>query len=274
VGSAWRLDVLGPVVLLGVTYAVGGGRLWRRAPGVSRRATAARAALALGALASLALALASPLHELVHERFSAHMVQHVVLTMMAAPALLLADPWPAGLWALPAGARAALGRLLAPGAPLRRAGRAMTRMPVAWLAHAVVLWLWHIPPLYEAALAHEPLHDLEHLTLFGSALLFWWPIANPAPRLRGAHPGWQVVYLVLAAFQSGALGLLLAASPSVLYPAYATVASPAGLTPLEDQAWGGLIMWGVGGAIEMAAVLVLLGRFLSLEERKALRPFP
>lgn len=271
--ATWRLDVLALLGLLAAIYAVGGVRLWRRAPATRPWAAAARAPLAFGALAALALALASPLHELVHQRFSAHMVQHMVLTMVAAPALLLADPWPAVLWALPARVRGGVGRLVAPATRLRRAGRGLTRMPVAWLAHAGMLWLWHLPPLYEAALARPVLHDLEHLTLFASALLFWWPVVDPAPRLGSAHPGWRVVYLVLAAFQSGALGLLLTASPSVLYATYAT-APPPGLSPLDDQARGGMIMWGAGGAIDMAAVLLLLGRFLGPAQGKVLRPFP
>jgi putative membrane protein len=195
------------------------------------------------------------------------MAQHMLLIMVAVPALLLADPFPALVWALPAPARRRLRALLAAGAPLRRGWRALTRMPVAWTLHAVVLWVWHLPPIYDAALAHDALHDLEHVAFAASAVLFWWPVIDPAPRAgRAAPSGRRIVYLVLGAFQSGALGLLLTLSPTALYPAYARAPRVAALDPLEDQAWGGILMWGVGGAIDMLAVLVLLSRFLAEQE--------
>ena len=116
------------------------------------------------------------------------------------------------------------------------------------------MWLWHVHAAYEAALARPLLHDIEHLTFFASAVLFWWPVVDPAPRLRAPRDhGRCIVYLVLAGFQNSALGLGLALSPDVLYPSYGV---------LEDQAWGGVLMWTVGGAVDMLAVLVLMGRFL------------
>jgi cytochrome c oxidase assembly factor CtaG len=104
----------------------------------------------------------------------------------------------------------------------------------------------------------------------GSALLFWWPVIGPAPRLRRpASLGARIVYLVLAAFQGAALGLLLAVSPRVVYETYADSPLAWGIDPLDDQRWGGILMWGVGSVIEMAAVLVLLLRLFSVGEPRA-----
>jgi cytochrome c oxidase assembly factor CtaG len=263
-GWTWRPEVVVPLAALALLYGAGWIRLAHRAPGPDV-ALVGRLLLAYGALAAIAAALLSPLHDLAHARFSAHMLQHMLLVAVAAPALLLADPFPMLLWALPEAARGAAGRRLAPGTPLRALWRALTWMPVAWLAHALVLWLWHLPAAYDAALERPLLHDLQHLTLFLSAVLFWWPVVDPAPRVAGpAHPGWRIAYLVLGAFQGAALGLLLALAPAVLYAPYA-----AGPAALDDQAWGGVVMWALGGTVDMAAVLALVFRFLAVEERAA-----
>jgi putative membrane protein len=139
---------------------------------------------------------------------------------------------------------------------------------VAWTVYALVLWTWHLPVAYDAALAHGGLHDLEHLSFALAAIVFWWPVIGPAP--RSATPPTavaRVVYLVLAAFSSGALGVLLAASPA---PLYAYPAIPDAPSPLEDQAWGGIVMWAVGGAIDMAAVLAVVARVVGGERRGVL----
>ncbi len=262
---AWsrRPEIVLPLATLAVLYGAGWIRLSHRAPGIGA-GLVGRLVLAYGALAALAVALLSPLHDLAYARFSAHMLQHMLLVAVAAPLLLLADPFPVLLWALPARARAAAGRLVVAGAPARSVWRFLTRMPTAWLAHVLVLWLWHLPALYDAALSRHHLHDLQHLTFFASATLFWCPVVDPAPRVAPpAHPGWRIAYLLLAAFQGGALGLLLASRPTVLYAAYAR----GGAAALDDQAWGGIIMWALGGAVEMIAVLTLVFAYLAREER-------
>jgi cytochrome c oxidase assembly factor CtaG len=249
-----RPEVAAPLILVAGFYAIGWWRLSSRGAAVSPwRVTAAGA----GFLA-LAVALLSPLDGLAHALFSAHMLQHLLLVSAAAPLLLLADPFSALLWGLPAPLRALAGRLLRPRARLRRLWWGLTAMPVAWLVHVLVIWLWHLPTAYDAAVADRLLHDLEHLAFFGSALLFWWPIVQPAPRVR-VPPVYslRVIYLVLAAVQTGLLGLLLMLSPRTWYRSYA---SP------EDQALGGVVMWGAGGALDMLAVLILMFCYLSSEE--------
>lgn len=263
---AWRPEVALPLGAAVVLYAIGWARLARRSPRRLRPALGARLALALGGLVTLAVALLG-LHEAAHVRFAAHMVQHILLTMVAVPVVLLADPLPAALWAMPAGLRARVRRWLVRGAPARRVWSVLTRLPVAWVLHAAVLWGWHLPAAYDAALAHGWLHDVEHLTFALGAALFWWPVIRPAP--RPAPPpaaAARVVYLVLAAFSSGALGVLLAASPE---PLYAYAARLDGPDPLDDQAWGGIVMWAVGGAIDMAAVLAVVAGAIGGGRRRA-----
>jgi cytochrome c oxidase assembly factor CtaG len=258
----WRPDVALLLALALVLYAAGWTRLARRSPARRRGALLARLALSLAGLVGLAIALLG-LHDAAHERFATHMTQHLLLMMVAVPMLLLADPLPAVLWALPAALRRGAGAWLAGASPPRRAWRALTRPPVAWTLYALVLWCWHLPAAYDAALASAWLHDLEHVSFVAAAVVFWWPIIAPAPRVAAPpSPVARVVYLVLAAFSGGALGVLLAASPAPLY-AYASG------DPLADQAWGGVLMWAVGGAIDMAAVLAVVAQVVAGPRRMA-----
>jgi cytochrome c oxidase assembly factor CtaG len=262
--AAWRLEVALPLAVLIVAYAVGWARLAHRSPPRLRGILVARLALALGGLVAVAVALLG-LHEAAHERFVAHMVQHVLLMMVGVPALLLADPLPAVTWALPAAARAGLRGLLHRRAPARRAWAALTRLPVAWLVWALVLGLWHLPAAYDATLTGGLVHDVAHVTMTAAAIVFWWPVIGPAPRTATPAAAARVVYLVLAAFASSALGVALAASPVPLY-AYPAVE---GASRLQDQAWGGIVMWAVGGTIDMGAVLAVLSRVVGGERRRA-----
>lgn len=264
----WRPDVALVLFALGGAYALG----WRRVRRLGHRRLAPvwRLAAYLGGLASVALALLSPVASLAHGLFTAHMVQHQLLLMAAAPLLLLGEPFPLVLWALPPGWRRALGPSLARGGRARAVLRLATWMPVAGLVYTANLWAWHLPAAYEAALAHPLVHDLEHLAFFGTAVLFWWPIVNPAPRLhrlRGPfHYGLRIAYLVLATAQNTLLGALLGLTERVLYPSYAAGPRPFGWTALDDQAFGGGIMWS-GGHMYLIAILVLVARAMDSEGR-------
>jgi putative membrane protein len=265
--SAWspRLAVAVPLVIVAGAYAAGWWRLHQRGAPLS----AWRIAAGAGGLATLGLALLSPLDALADLLFTGHMVQHLLLIAVAAPLLLLADPFPALVWALPSPLRGRVGRALRRDRWLRQTGAVLTALPVAWTLHVAVVWLWHAPIAYDAAVADRFVHDVEHLAFFGSAALFWWPVIHPAPRLRPrASYAARMAALVLGALQGALLGLLLALSPQLWYASYARTASLWGLTPLEDQAAGGMVMWGVGGAIDMLAVLVLGSRMLAAEDRR------
>lgn len=248
VSSSVRAEVILPVLVLAGLYALGWSRLSRR-PFAARRLT-----FALVGSTALVVALLSPLDELANRLFTAHMVQHMLLIMVAAPALLLVDPFPVVVWALSYSWRLRIGRWITRRSVAGQVWRVATAMAPAWTVSACVLWSWHLPSAYDAALAHRGLHDLEHLSFFLGAILFWWPVIHPAPRYRrgSSYPA-RVVYLVLGAFQTAALGLLITLSPTLLYRSYA-----GGLAALEDQTRGGVVMWGAGGAIDMLAVLIVL----------------
>jgi cytochrome c oxidase assembly factor CtaG len=253
-------DLLGGIVALGlvgaaVLYTLG----WRRLGALGHAPSAWRLAVYVLGLATVAAAVLSPLDELAAERFSAHMAQHLLLTMMAAPALLLGNPLPVSLWALPLRARRAVARPLTRGALLRRTLHALTSLPVAWALFVGTLWLWHVPRLYEAALDHEVVHAAEHLTIFWTSLLFWWPIVRPAPRLRPEdHPGFAILYLVAATAQNIALGAILSVPERVLYPRYAKLAAGLGINPLDDQMLAGGLMWMSVHMYLLPIVLILL----------------
>lgn len=264
---AWSLapELALPLAALAGLYAVGWWRLARRGARPSWRPLAG-----LGGLLALAAALLTPLAALGHFLFAAHMTQHMLLMAVAAPLLLLADPLPAVLWALPRSLRLRAGRLLTGGHPFRATWERLTTVPVAALVYAAVLWAWHLPRAYEAALGGEWVHHVEHLAFFAAAVLFWWPVIGPAPRAhRPASYGLRIAHVVTAALHGSILAMLLAWSPRVLYETYAAVPRVTTLTPLEDQALGGVIMWAGSSAVDMLAVLALVWRLLAALERPA-----
>ncbi len=268
----WRPAVLIPLGVAGALYLRGWWRL-RRTPRTRAAAPAWRLAAYLTGLGSVVLALCSPIELLAELSFTAHMVQHQLLLMGGPPFLLLAEPFPLTLWGLPPRLRRRLGALVARPGLLRRVLRTLTWMPVAGGLYTLTLWGWHYPPAYEAALRYPVLHDVEHVTFFATAVLFWWPIVNPAPRLRrlstGVMYGARIGYLILATAQNTLLGAVLGLAERALYPTYA--AAPrllAEWSPVDDQAFGGGVMWS-GSHMFLVAVLVLLHRAMDAEGRKA-----
>lgn len=264
---SWRPDVVLVLVTLGSVYASGWWRL--RAAGHRRLARRWRLVPYLAGLGALGVALLSPIHDLAHVLLTAHMVQHLLLIMIAAPLLLLGNPFPVGLWGLPRRARRAVGRLLTRNAPFRKALWAVTLMPAAWLLFVVNLWLWHLPAAYQAALRDPLVHDVEHLAFFGTAILFWWPIIEPAPRLHERVPrGFAILYLIAATGQNTLLSALIALPERVLYPYYAAPRPSFGLSPLDDQAMAGSIMW-TSGHMYLIPILLVVAKMLDREERVA-----
>jgi cytochrome c oxidase assembly factor CtaG len=270
----WRLDVLGPLALAGVTYLRGFTRLRRRSPVGRRVATPGRLVAYLGGLYVLALALLSPLDGLAELSLTAHMVQHQLLAMVAPPLLLLGNPYPVTLWGLPVRLRRAAARPLQPGGALRAAWRGLTFMPVAGTLYMATLTAWHLPAAYDLALRVPLVHDLEHLTFFGTAVLFWWPVVDPPPRLRrlttGLQYGLRIGYLVLATAATTLIGAVLGLAERVLYPTYALAPRLGSWTALDDQAFGGGVMWS-SSHMFLIAVLILLGRAMDAEGRADVR---
>lgn len=263
--------VAGALAGVGGAYVRGLGRL----PGRSARRSAAgegnrpanrrwQPAAFVAGLGTVAVALAPPLAHLAEERLWAHMTQHVLLVTVAAALVVLADPVPALLWALPAGARRAVS------ARLVRLNRSHSR-PTGWAAWAtaalvvqtVVMWGWHAPDAYQAALRSPVVHALEHASFLAAGLFFWWAVGGSHRRsLYG--PG--VVVTFLAALQGTALGALMTLAPRPWYPSYSGTAATgdvSGLTPLADQQVAGVVMWGPGGLVYALGAVVLFGAWLS-----------
>jgi len=133
----------------------------------------------------------------------------------------------------------------------------LTAPLAAWLVHALVLWLWHVPAAFEAALASEGVHALQHTSFVLAALLYWWSVIGHERRQGAA-----MASLFTTMIHTGALGALLTLSPVGWYPAYATRTLAFGLDPLEDQQLGGLIMWIPAGAAYVACGLATVARWL------------
>lgn len=252
--AAWSADplILVPLAIFALAYAYGVSELWR-ASGTGRGVRRSGVACFAGGWLLLALALLSPLHALGEALFSAHMAQHELIMVVAAPLLVLGQPFVALVWAVPRSRRRPVMRLVQrPG--LRRAWARVASPASAWALHAVAIWLWHLPGPYQRTLTEPPIHALQHTSFIATALLFWWAL------LRGSRmgAGAAIVYLFTTMLHTGALGVLLTFAPSLWYPAYATSTVAWGLTPMEDQQLGGLIMWIPGGVTYIVAALALL----------------
>jgi putative membrane protein len=211
----------------------------------------------------LCIALISPLHPLGESLFSAHMAQHEFLMVAAAPLLVLSRPLVALLWGLPPRWRRTLGQWSK--RPAFQGGWRFATHPVAaWWIHAAALWLWHMPVLFQAAIYSDWVHSAQHGSFLGSALLFWWSLFYAHGKARY---GASVLYLFTTAVHTSILGALLTFASTVWYPAYIATTSAWGLTPLEDQQAGGLIMWIPAGLVYVIAGLALFAGWLRESER-------
>jgi len=202
-------------------------------------------------------AVISPLHDAGGRSFAAHMFEHELLMLAAAPLLVLAKPLAVMLWAFPGSARRAIG-LVVSGRTFSSIWHRLRDPITATLLQATALWLWHAPALFDRALASEGWHAVQHLSFLLGALLFWNAMfARSTPR------GLAVLCLFATSVVSGALGALMAFSASPWYARYAAMGmAPFGLSPLEDQQLAGLLMWVPGGLVHAAAALALLHAML------------
>jgi len=250
------LKVAGALVLvaLGIAYVRG----WRSLAAAGYPPPRWRLALYILALVALALALLG-LDEAAESRFSWHMVQHLLLVMVAAPLVLLGNPLPLVMWGLPRSVRGPLAAAtLRPGTTVRRILVVLSSLPMAGALYVITVWGWHLPALYDAAAEHEMVHVVEHAMLLGTALLFWWPVIRPAPRLRPpSHPGLLIAYLVAATGQNTALGMALTVPDRPFYPHYVRAAATLGISAVDDQAFGGGLMWSMGH-MYLLPILVIL----------------
>lgn len=268
----WRPTVVITLVMLGGIYTWGWVRLRRRN---SRLANGLRLASYHGGLLALALSLLSPIDWLGGQLFFMHMVQHLLSIMIAAPLLWLASPFPVALWGLPRAVRGQLSYLLASPSLFRRILAAVTAAPVAWFLFIGVYLGWHEPMAYNLALRRDGVHDLEHITFFLSALLFWWHVIGGAPRIHKRMPSWGRAAFALAAIPPNMIaGVTISFASAVIYTYYESVPRIWGVDVLTDQRIGGAIMWIPGSMMFLiAAVLTLgVGLYQSEQREEADRP--
>lgn len=259
--AALQAAVAALLVTAAMLYAKG----FRRLPGPHRSATRG-AMLFAGGWATLALALVSPLAAWSEGLFSAHMIQHELLMVVAAPLLVLGRPLALWVWALPGQWRSKAGRAVHERS-FAGVWRVVSSPLAATVLHAAAIWIWHVPRVFELSEASVAAHALQHAVFLFSAVLFWWALLKPA---RGGRIGAAVACLFVTMLHTGALGVLLTFSADVWYPSATSHAAHWGLTPLEDQQLGGLVMWVVGGLPYVAAALALASRWFRKPDAVAL----
>jgi len=261
---SWEPGVISSLVLSAILYGVG---LYKLRKTASRKRRQHEEIFFYGGWLALAVALVSPIHRWGGWLFSVHMVQHELLMVVAAPLIVLGRP----------------GLLMLKGLPAKRARSLMAFFKMigatelwflvssplpAWILHAAALWCWHIPFLFEATFRSEWAHALQHASFFVTAIWFWHSVFRGPRRAQGF--GVAVVVLFTTAIHSSVLGALLTFAPHAWYPSYNYTARYFGLTPLEDQQLGGLIMWIPAG---LSYVLAALALFLAwMKQAKAAQP--
>jgi putative membrane protein len=270
--TGWSFE---PAVTLGIAAA--GLMYWRGVRYAARRGLARRhrwwhSAAFVGGLLVVLIALESPIDTWSDQLFWVHMLQHELLTLVAAPLLLLGAPL-MPLWrAVPlAGRRTSLGWALKQGWVIRlgdRLARFLGRPLIAWLLFVLVFNLWHVPALYDLALEHQPIHILEHLLFLGTALLFWAQIIPSRPLRRGLSYLRQALYLGSAAVEMNLIAATFMYSTGPIYPYYAALARPAGtISVVVDQHFAGAVMDVPGTILLFVAICGLLALWLREDER-------
>lgn len=246
--TSWNVD---PVLVTGLLLL---GWMYQR--GRTRGTEAWRTWCFGGGLAAVAVALVSPLEAASGALASAHMVQHLLLTLLAAPLLAVSAASGPLLRGAPTALRSAL-------SPSRRrlgltgsAGHVLRRPVVVWLLHVGALWLWHSAVLYDAALEHRPVHALEHAMFLGTAVLFWRVVVGT--RAVRVSPGLGVLLVFAMTLQSALLALLLTFARTPWYAGYTATTRPWGLEQLADQHLAGAIMWVPAGFVYLVVALTLL----------------
>jgi putative membrane protein len=211
---------------------------------------------------SVAIALLSPLDRISDILFSAHMAQHEILMLVSAPLLVLGSPLVVMLWAFGAGARQRIGQFVRTPV-VTTVWERVTGPLFVLIAHAAVLWAWHVPALFEAALHNETIHVFQHLGFFITAALFWWALIHGRYGRIGYGVG--VAYVFATAMHTQILGALLTFGNRTWYP---THAARTGAAALDDQQLAGAVMWIPFGVVFVVVALALFAAWLGEAERR------
>ena len=228
-----------------------------------------RLAAFTGGIAALWIAVASPVAHLDHCLLTAHMVQHLLLMVLAAPLILLGAPAIVLMHGLPQRwVRSAVARLRRMGG-LQRLGIVCTHPAFCWLAGSFAVIVWHVPAVFERALHSTDWHAFEHASFFSAGVLFWWPVIQPWPSIARSHD-WSIpLYLFLATLPCDALSAFLSFCGHVVYQPYLSGHRPFGLSPLDDQALAGALMWVTVTFAYLIPALVVTSQLISGARRRA-----
>ena len=273
----WSLDApLVIVIDLAILYRLGDRRTVR--PMRTRGAQHLRSAAFYGSLIVLAIALSSPLDILSDDLFWAHMVQHVLLMLVAAPLMVLARPW-VRLWrSVPLTARRRIARTLSRdqrAAPLRTVVRALGRPATALVAFTATLAVWHVPVMFDATLRSAPLHALEHTLFFLTAVALFKHVIDSPPLRSPLDDPRRILFTTTAMVVSWALAVVLALAPHPLYGHYAALASrPGGISALADQQIAAGVMWVPGSVTFVLVIFAYIHRWLARPTGGAARREP
>jgi cytochrome c oxidase assembly factor CtaG len=220
------------------------------------------AAFAAG-IASVWIAIGSPLGAFDDVLLSIHMVQHLLLMAVAPPLILLGAPSLALLRGLPQSLpRRVAGPILRLGL-VKWFGQAVTHPAICWLAAAFALIGWHLPGVFALALRWERLHELEHASFLGAGLLFWWPVVQPWPS-KARWPRWSIpLYLFCATLPCDVLSAFLAFCERVVYPSYLSAPRAFSISPLQDQECAAALMWACVTVIFLVPAVIVTLEILS-----------
>jgi putative membrane protein len=260
--QSWSLPV--PVTLAlvatAVVYLRGWSRLRSLLPNV---ASIWRLTCFMGGVFALWIAVGSPLAAFDDDLLSVHMVQHILLMAVAPPLILLGAPALPFLHGLPQSfVRAALGPLLR-WRPVQWFGHVLTHPVFCWLAATITLIAWHSPRMFEFALRSAFWHEIEHTCFFATSILFWWPVLQPWPSVA-RWPRWSIpLYLFMGMMANDALSAFLAFCDRVLYPSYASASRNFAISPLDDQALAGALMWVFSSFVYLVPAVVVTLQLLS-----------
>jgi cytochrome c oxidase assembly factor CtaG len=262
----WTFDlwITLPLLLAAALYAVGIGRLWRRA-GTGRGIHAWQASCYTAGWLVLVLALVSPIHRWGTGLFSLHMVEHELVMAAAAPFLVLGRPGGAFAWALPSRLRRALPLLLRR-SRLRTIWGALTGPLAATVIQGIAIWIWHAPALFDTAVANIMLHRLQHVSFLATGLLFWWAV------VRRRNSGAAAAYIFATMLHTSILGAVIALPPQILYRLQTQRAAEWGMTPLQDQQLAGLIMWVPAGLVYAGTALLFFASWVKRSGAAKLAP--